>query len=172
MKKNILAIMILAATLVNITLVAIMLFTLNPYVKRANELITRVCSVIDLELESPSQGGDKDVVPLADRDPITVMEKEACSLKSGADGKSVFAQVTATVSLNKQHEDYAAISAEIEKNKNYIIGVISKELVQFTADEIKNAQIIDDINKECLNQLQEYFGSKCIFEVSVGQPLV
>ena len=48
MKKNILAIIILAATIVNITLSAIMLFTVVPKAQRTDALIQKIVSIIDL----------------------------------------------------------------------------------------------------------------------------
>ena len=51
MKRNMLAIVILAATLVNIALTALMLFTVVPKAQRTDALIQKICSVIELELE-------------------------------------------------------------------------------------------------------------------------
>ena len=62
MKKNILAIIILAATIVNITLSAIMLFTVVPKAQRTDELIKKIVAVLNLELENP----DASVQELAD----------------------------------------------------------------------------------------------------------
>ena len=53
MKRNMLAIVILAATLVNIALTALMLFTVIPKAQRTDALIQKICSIIDLELEDP-----------------------------------------------------------------------------------------------------------------------
>ena len=56
MRKNILAVIILAATLINLTLTAVMMFTFIPYTKNANTLVKNILGVLDLELESPLPG--------------------------------------------------------------------------------------------------------------------
>ena len=53
MKKNILTIIVLAATLVNLTLTALMLFVYLPNAQKMNNMITKICQVIDMELENP-----------------------------------------------------------------------------------------------------------------------
>ena len=47
MKKNILAIVILAATLVNITLSVILLFTIVPKAQRTDALIQKIVSILE-----------------------------------------------------------------------------------------------------------------------------
>ena len=53
MKRNMLAIVILAATIVNIVLTSLMLFTVIPKAQRTDALIQKICSISDLELEDP-----------------------------------------------------------------------------------------------------------------------
>lgn len=171
MRKNILAIVILAATLVNVTLVAILLFTLNPYVKRANELITRVCEVIDLELESPSTG-DKDIVPVEDRDIYLIMEEDTISLATSEDGKNWIALVTATLTLNKKHEDYTKISALIESNIPNIKDIIQKEVSKYQKEGAQIPEYQEDISKKVLEEIKKIFDdSKCVYDAKVSIPL-
>ena len=51
MKKNMLAVLILILIIVNITLTAVMMFTVVPNAKQTDNLITRLMQIIDLELE-------------------------------------------------------------------------------------------------------------------------
>ena len=57
MKKNMLAVLILILTIVNITLTAVLMFTVLPNAKQTDNLITRLMQIIDLELESPLPSG-------------------------------------------------------------------------------------------------------------------
>ena len=50
MKKNILTVIILATTLVNLTLCGVMLFVYLPNAQKMNTMITKICQAIDLEL--------------------------------------------------------------------------------------------------------------------------
>lgn len=49
MKKNLITVIVLALVLVNLVLTAILTITILPETKKANELITQVCSAINLE---------------------------------------------------------------------------------------------------------------------------
>ena len=50
MKKNLLTIITFALVLVNIVLTSILTITIMPEVKKVNELVTRICDAIDLDL--------------------------------------------------------------------------------------------------------------------------
>ena len=64
MKKNILTVIILATTLVNLTLCGVMLFVYLPNAQKMNTMITKICQAIDLELESPlPKEKEEDVLP-------------------------------------------------------------------------------------------------------------
>ena len=50
MKKNLLAVIILALVLVNLILTAVLVFSIIPQTKKSNELIDQVCAAINIEL--------------------------------------------------------------------------------------------------------------------------
>ena len=49
MKKNLISVLILALVFANFVLTAILMFTVLPETQKANTLIEKVCSAIDLE---------------------------------------------------------------------------------------------------------------------------
>ena len=51
MKKNLMTVIILALVLVNLVLTAILAFTIIPQTRKSNQLIDKIASAIDLELE-------------------------------------------------------------------------------------------------------------------------
>ena len=51
MKKNLMSVLIMALVFVNVVLSAVIMITLVPAAKQSNELITKVSSAIELELE-------------------------------------------------------------------------------------------------------------------------
>ena len=51
MKKNILTIVIMAATLVNLILSAVLVFSVMPAMNKTSNLVDKIASVIDLEIE-------------------------------------------------------------------------------------------------------------------------
>ena len=52
MKKNLMTVIILALVLVNLVLTAILAFTIIPQTRKSNQLIDKIASAIDLELEA------------------------------------------------------------------------------------------------------------------------
>ena len=65
MKKNLMTVIILALVLVNLVLTAILAFTIIPQTRKSNQLIDKIASAIDLELEDGS-GKDTAAVPVED----------------------------------------------------------------------------------------------------------
>ena len=54
MKKNILTIIIMAATLINVVLSVVLVFAVMPAMNKTSALVDKVSSVIDLEIEDPN----------------------------------------------------------------------------------------------------------------------
>ena len=59
MKKNIVSIVILALSVANLVLSALLIFTFMPQAKKTDKLVTEICSVLKIELDS---SGVKDKV--------------------------------------------------------------------------------------------------------------
>ena len=87
--------------------------------------------------------------------------------RADGDTKDCYCIVGITLSINKEHEDYAKYGGEAmvgytDHIKSEVIGVIS----QYTVDEIKLSQ--DAICDEILKRIQQKFGSEVIFDVSIS----
>ena len=61
MKKNLMSVLILALVVANLILTAILMISVVPQTKKANELVTKVCSAIDLELEGGKEKSAIDI---------------------------------------------------------------------------------------------------------------
>ena len=61
MKKNLMSVLILALVVANLILTAILMISVVPQTKKANELINKVCSAIDLELEGGKENSSIDI---------------------------------------------------------------------------------------------------------------
>ncbi|MBQ1720291.1 MAG: flagellar basal body-associated protein FliL, partial [Lachnospiraceae bacterium] len=64
MKKNLLTIITFALVLVNIVLTSILTITIMPEVKKVNELVTRICDAIDLDLQAATGAESTETVSL------------------------------------------------------------------------------------------------------------
>lgn len=67
MKKNLITVITLALVVVNLVLTVILTITILPETQKANELITKVCSAIDLDLESGSATSNANIPDRPDR---------------------------------------------------------------------------------------------------------
>lgn len=164
MKKNMLAIVILAATLINISLSAVLLFTVVPKAKRTDTLIEKIVAAVDLETES-GIGKDYGVVAPADQEEILLFQEKVINLKSMND-KVGFAQVSVTLTLNKKHDDYSTIQPLITSKEEKIVAAVRNVLKDYTAAEVSDAA--DEINAKSLEKIIEIFQSTCIIEATVN----
>ncbi len=170
MKKNILTIIILAATLVNLTLTAVMLFVYLPNAQKMNTLITKVCQVIDLELESPLPQEKVEEVAVADLEPHIIASDMAVALAKGADGKSTYASVTVSLLLNTKAEDYATVSTLITTQDARLKEVVQDEIGKLNKDIFNESK--DAVKKSILTILQDEFDTECIYRIDFSNYLI
>ena len=165
MKKNLVTVITLALVLVNLVLTVVLTISIVPETKKANELITKVCGAIDLDLESGSATSAENI-PIEDLEVYNVEDKMTINLKKGEDGKDHFAIVTVSLSINKEHEDYKKMQPQLAEKKNLIKAEINNVVSQYTMEEIKSNQTA--VQEELLKRLQKMFASD--FIVAVGFP--
>lgn len=165
MKKNLITVITLALVVMNLVLTVILTITILPETKKANELITKVCSAIDLDLESGSATSNADI-PIDQIDVYDIEDQQSINLKSSGDGKDHFAVITVSISMDKKNKDYKDLQPEVENKVELIKGEINNIVSQYTIDEIKNNQ--SAVQNEILKDLQKMFGSD--FIVAVGFP--
>ncbi len=163
MKKNILTIIIMAITLINTVLIGVLIFVIVPTSNKTNQLVTKVASIIDLELESPEAGEEE----IAVSDIITheIADKLTINLKS-TDGNPHYALLFVSLSMNSKHEDYATLSTKMAENENAIMEIITEEFGRYTMDEVNANKVI--IKEAILTRIQELFKSDFIINVSFG----
>jgi hypothetical protein len=162
MRRNMLAIVILAATLINLTLLAVLVFTVIPKAKRTDALIEKIVSAIELETESGIGMNYGEIAP-EDQEEY-VFQNEYVNLKPIGDEANV-AMANITITLNKKHEDYATVQPLIEGKKTKIVAAVSGVLSDYAAAEV--SLYTEDINKDALEKVREIFQSKCVLEVTL-----
>ena len=158
MKKNLITVITLALVVVNLVLTVILTITILPETQKANELITKVCSAIDLDLESGSATSNANI-PIDQIEVYNIDDEQTINLKQDGDGKDHFAMLTVSISMDTKNSDYKDLKPQVEEKVNNIVS-------QYTIDEIKNNQ--SAVQDEILKDLQKMFGSD--FIVAVGFP--
>lgn len=165
MKKNLITVITLALVVVNLVLTVILTITILPETQKANELITKVCSAIDLDLESGSATSNANI-PIDQIEVYNIDDQQVINLKQDGDGKDHFATITVSISMDTKNSDYKELQPQVEEKVNLIKGDINNIVSQYTIDEIKNNQ--SAVQDEILKDLQKMFGSD--FIVAVGFP--
>lgn len=165
MKKNLITVITLALVVVNLVLTVILTITILPETQKANELITKVCSAIDLDLESGSATSNANI-PIDKIEVYNIDDEQTINLKQDGDGKDHFAMITVSISMDTKNSDYKELKPQVEEKVNLIKGDINNIVSQYTIDEIKNNQ--SAVQDEILKDLQKMFGSD--FIVAVGFP--
>ncbi len=167
MKKNLISVLILALVVANLVLSAILVFTIVPQTKKSNELITKVCSAIDLELTSGANENQSSV-PIEDIEVYNIADSLTINLKHGDDGKDHYAIISVGLSMNTKSDAYATygansgegLSAKETIIKNDINSIVSSyTLEEFNADT-------DAVQDAILEDLQEMFGADFIVGVN------
>lgn len=165
MKKNLITVITLALVVVNLVLTVILTITILPETQKANELITKVCSAIDLDLESGNATSNANI-PIDQIEVYNIDDEQTINLKQDGDGKDHFAMLTVSISMDTKNSDYKDLKPQVEEKVNLIKGDINNIVSQYTIDEIKNNQ--SAVQDEILKDLQKMFGSD--FIVAVGFP--
>ena len=116
MKKNLMTVIILALVLVNLVLTAILAFTIIPQTRKSNQLIDKIASAIDLELEDGSSK-DTAAVPVEDIEVYDIEASFTVNLSPSGDGKDHVAVFSIGLSLNTKSDGSKSIGTEGLKAK-------------------------------------------------------
>lgn len=163
MKKNLVSVLILAFTIVNLVLNAVIIFSVMPAAQKTNKMITQICSILDLELDASWGAGE---IPFDDITTYSCAEDMTINLKKGADGKEHIAKIKVTISMNSKHEDYGKYGDLTEKEQ-LIKREINEAVSSFTYEEA--LQDMSAVEDEALKRVQTLYGSDFIIGVSFGE---
>ena len=162
MKKNLMTVIILALVFSNFVLTAIMMFTIVPTTQKANELITKVCEAIDLELNSGAATGLSNL-PVDQIAIYNVSGGQTMTINL-ADGDH-YALVAVSLSINKESQRYKDSATTIlEEQESIVKNTINQIIRQYSKEELlKNDQKAKD---EICKSLQKTYGTDYIVGVN------
>ncbi len=166
MKKNLMSVLILALVVANLILTAILMISVVPQTKKANELINKVCSAIDLELEGGKENSAIDI-PMENVETVQISSGESLTINLKSDGdKKSYAVISVSLALDTKNKGYKKGSEAITKNEAIIKDEIIKIVSSHTIEDMRNKQ--GDVQDEILKRLRKLFDSD--FIVSVAFP--
>ena len=166
MKKNLMSVLILALVVANLILTAILMISIVPQTKKANELINKVCSAIDLELEGGKENSSIDI-PIENVETVAIAGGESLTINlKSKNGKKSYAVISVSLALDTKNKGYKKGSESITKTEAIIKDEIIKIVSNHTIDDMRNNQA--DVQDEILERLRKLFDSD--FIVSVAFP--
>ena len=160
MKKNLMTVIILALVFANFVLTAIMMFTVVPTTQKANELITKVCEAIDLELNSGAAHGLTNL-PIDQIATYNVSGGEKMTINLADDH---YALVSVSLSINKESERYKdATTTILTEQESIIKNTINQVIRQYTKEDLKDSV---KVQNEICKSLQKTYGTDYIVGVN------
>ena len=163
MKKNLMTVIILALVLVNLILTAVLTFTVIPQAQRSNQLIDKIASAIDLELEDGTAAAS--AIPVEDIEVYDIEASFTVNLKPNGDGKDHVAVFSIGLSLNTKSDGYKNIGPDGLKAKETLIkNDINTIVAGYTFDQFREDE--QSVKDAILKDLQDMFGSDFVVGVS------
>ena len=145
-------------------LTAILAFTIIPQTRKSNQLIDKIASAIDLELEDGSSK-DTAAVPVEDIEVYDIEASFTVNLSPNGDGKDHVAVFSIGLSLNTKSDGYKSIGTEGLKAKETLIKNDINTIVSgYTMEQFREDE--QSVKDAILEDLQEMFGSDFIVGVS------
>lgn len=170
MKKNLISVLILALVFANFVLTAILMFTVLPQTKQANTLIEKVCSAIDLDLNSGGAGGTPEI-PIEQQETYKINSGEELVVSLAAkdgDTKKHYAVIKISLVLNKESDNYKEYTQEfLTERDDTIKNKINTIISAYSIDEF-GANNYSDVKQEILEAMQGMFGADYIVAVNFG----
>jgi flagellar FliL protein len=168
MKKNLITVVILALVVVNLVLTAILTISIVPETQKANELITKVCSAIDLDLRAGDTAGSlaikvENMVDYA----VNGGETMTINLADSGDGSLHYAVLGVSLSLDSTNEDFAKFgdgAGNLDTYDNVISDTIKTEVAKHTIEDMRNDE--EGVKEDILEALQTLFQSAFVVRVN------
>lgn len=168
MKKNLMSVLILALVVANLVLTAILMISVVPQTKKANQLITKVCSAIDLELEGGKDNSSINI-PMERLETISIDDGASMTinLKDDGEGEGHYAVVSVALAVDNKSDGYKTFGVEgVTAKKDIIKDIVNKVVSGYKLEEMKADQT--KAQDEILSRLRRMFDSD--FIVSVAFP--
>ena len=170
MKKSLLTVITFAIVVANLVLTIMLTLNTQSEIKAANDLITKVCEAIELDIASSDS--NESTVPVdqtTSYDAIDSDNKLTINLKMDDDGVAHFAVLTCTLTENMQSKAFETYGNTIGDYASRIQSIIQSTISSYTYNEIlSDQQAVKDEIKDKVNAL---FGASD-FIISVDFPSI
>lgn len=168
MKKNLLTVLILALTMVNLVLTCVMMISVMGTNKKTAKLVNNIATVLDFELTEPGgeNATEKTEVSLADTDVYNISGSMTIPLKTDGASKQEYIVFDISLSMNKKSPDYKTYKDAMSERESLIKDAITSVVTSHTKEECRGN--IEGLKQEILEAIQKLFGSDFIFNVGIS----
>ena len=164
MKKNILTIIVMAVSIVNLVLGIVLVFSIVPASNKTAALVDKVASVIDLNIDDPNSEEQEYTI-----DDLVASAVNINLKKDAGDDSNHYAQLAGfTISFNSKADDYKKVSESIQTNDIYVDDIVKETLGSYTATTLDLVKVRSEIVKK----IQEKYNTKAVVEISLKDPLI
>ena len=149
---------------------AVLVFSVMPAMNKTSNLVDKVASVIDLEIEDANAEEQEYTIDDLVAYTKTYNEKVNINLKKEAgDDTNHYAQLSGfTLSFNTKAEDYSEISESIQGNDVYVDDIVKETISSYSASSIDLVKV----RAEIVKKIQEKYNTKAVVEISLKDPLI
>lgn len=165
MKKNILTIIIMAATLINVVLSVVLVFAVMPAMNKTSALVDKVASVIDLEIEDPN--AEEEEYTMSDLKTYLKKYDAAVNInlkRDAGDNANHYVQLNGWVlSFNSNADDYDTVNELVQTNDVYVDDIVKETIGSYTVSTIDIAKV----KTEIIKKIQEKYNTKAIVSISL-----
>ena len=138
MKKSMLNVITLALVLINLVLTVILTFSLVSTNKKTNDLISKIATIIDLDVGGGTSSDNKTDASIDDIAyiDITNNDKKEITISYIENGKTRYAVLTVSLGLNSKAKDYDSVSKSVNNGMKVIVNKIESEAYEYTFSTI------------------------------------
>lgn len=163
MKRNLITVLILAVSIINLVFNILIVFVFMPSAAKTNKLINDISAVLDLEIASQNPNGEFDVSNLA---PFQLEQGNPINLAKDGSGEMHVVQYGLTINMDKTAADYSKIQTTIEGSTALIYDMARDIIGRYTYEQVIDVEVQKQIKEEILASLKETFNTECIYSVS------
>lgn len=166
MRKNILTIIVMATSLVNLVLTIVLVFAIMPAMNKTSVLVDKVASVVDLEIEDANAEGEE--YTMEDLQTYTKEYGSTVNInlkRDAGDTANHYAQISGwVISFNNKAEDFTEISEAVQTNDVYVDDIVKETISGYTVSTVDVTRIKTDIIKK----VREKYNTKAVVDISLS----
>ena len=95
------------------------------------------------------------------------LEDMTTNLQVGADGKTHYAVISASLTMNSADDDYDLLSPMVDVMKSDIKSLFITEISRRTYEEMLTIDVKEEVKQQILADIQSLFGSKFIVDITI-----